>query len=145
MNNLLDIVKEKFKEDRFAQNFGIVLDELTETEIKMHMVLKAKLNNLFARPHGGAIYALADAAFSVLGNNANNLSVAVECSISYHKSPEPESILFVEGKILALSRKLGTYYFELYKLDEGKNKVLIATMKSTLYRTGKQILKKVEN
>ncbi|MHA1680837.1 MAG: PaaI family thioesterase [Promethearchaeota archaeon] len=136
----LEIIKERFKRDNFAGILGIVLDELTGDFVKMHMKLNKSLNNFFDRPHGGAIYGLADAAFSVIGNNSNNISVALECSINYHSSPEPGDILYVEGKLIAGSRRIGTYLFSLYTLSEDERK-MVATMKSTLYRTGKPINK----
>jgi acyl-CoA thioesterase len=134
----LETIKERFKKDNFAQRFGIVLDDLTNYTVKMHMQLTPELNNLFDRPHGGAIYALADAAFSVIGNNQNILSVALDCSITYHASPEPTDILFVEGKLITQSNKIGSYLFEIYTLKE-QMKNIVATMKSVLYRTGKPI------
>jgi len=141
----LEIVKNQFLQDQFAQKMGIFLDELTSQFIRMHMLLSPEMNNLFGRPHGGAIFALADAAFGVLGNNGNNISVAVDSSISYHNSPTPGSTLWVEGELLSESKKIGSYLFRLYTQDErNKAKINIATMKSTLYRTGKPIKEEEE-
>lgn len=132
----LDLIKEKFKKDNFAQNFGVVLDELTEDSVKMHMKLTDKMNNFHGTPHGAAIYGLADAAFSVIGNNQNNISVALDCNIYYHAAPKSGQILYVTGDRIKQTRKIGTYIFELYtKRDGAQNRV--ATMVSTLYRTGK--------
>jgi acyl-CoA thioesterase len=136
--NSLEIIRDQFKKDAFANKFRIVLDDLTETTVKAHMVLDLSSLNLFGRPHGGAIYALADAAFSVIGNNANNLSVAVECNISYHYSPDPGKTLYVEGRELSGSSKIGHYVFDLY-VDEGGKRKPVATMTSVLYKTGKPI------
>jgi len=135
MNNL-EIIKDKFKKDSYAKEFGVVLDELTEDSIKMHMKLDPKFNNFHERPHGGAIYSLADVAFSLIGNNQNNISVALDCTIQYHSSPEPGDILFVKGSRIKQTRKIGSYLFELYTDDEVSQQK-IATMMSTLYRTGK--------
>jgi len=131
----LEIVREQFKSDAYANHFGIVLDALTNDTIQMHMQLKPEMNNLFARPHGGAIYALADAAFSVIANNANNLSVALDCSITYHNSPEPGEILTVHGELITGTKRTGSY---LFKIKDSKG-ILVATMKSIVYRTGKPI------
>ena len=137
MDNL-EIVKEKFKNDKFAKLLDIELDELTDETIKMHMRLKAEMNNFYDRPHGGAIYALADAAFSVTGNNKNNISVALGCSINYHTSPNPGQIIYVEGQLIHQTNKIGTYNFLIFSQENGK-KFKIATMIGTLYRTGKAI------
>jgi len=100
MREHLEIVKKKFESDHCAKLLGIALDELTDDTVQMHMQLRENMLNWFNRPHGGAIYALADAAFSVLGNNTNNLSVALDCSITYHTSPDLGTILIVEGETL---------------------------------------------
>jgi len=135
----IKIVREKFSRDNYAAKLGVVLDDLTETSITMHLHLDPSLNNFYDRPHGGAIYGLADAAFSVLGNNSNNISVAVECSISYHTSPSSGETLYVRGEVISSSRKIGTFLFTVYTEING-DKNIVATMKSTLYRTGKPIL-----
>ena len=115
----LKLIKEKFKNDNFAQSFGIVLDEITENTVQMHMILKPEMNNFNGRPHGAAIYGLADAAFSVIGNNQNNISVALDCNIHYHASPEPGKKLYVIGKKVIQTRKIGTYKFNLYTEENG--------------------------
>ncbi|MBI5586438.1 MAG: hotdog fold thioesterase [Deltaproteobacteria bacterium] len=138
MKEHLEIVKKKFKNDNYAKFLGIVLDELTDDTIRMHMQLRENMLNFFNRPHGGAIYALADAAFSVLGNNTNNLSVALDCSITYHTSPDPGTMLFVEGKTLSSTKRTGAILFSVYMEKEGTRK-LVASMKGVGYRTGKPI------
>jgi acyl-CoA thioesterase len=142
----IDIVRNQFLQDQFAHQMGIVLDDLTPSTIRMHMQLTTSMNNLFGRPHGGAIFGLADAAFGVLGNNGNNLSVAIDCSISYHNSPNPGEILWAEGELISESRKIGSYLFRLFTKDsKTSEKIMIATMKSTLYRTGKPIKEEEKN
>ncbi|TFG05727.1 MAG: PaaI family thioesterase [Promethearchaeota archaeon] len=134
----LDIIREKFRDDKFAQNLGIVIDELADDFVKMHMLLTPKINNFYDRPHGAAIYGLADAAFSVIGNNQNVISVALDCSITYHSSPNTGQVLHVEGSLIKQTRRIGTYIFKLYTENDGK-KEMVATMLSTLYRTDKPI------
>ena len=63
MQKHLEIVKKQFDGDSYAKSLGIVLDKLTDDAIQMHMELREDMLNLFKRPHGGAIYSLADAAF----------------------------------------------------------------------------------
>ncbi|MFO8019534.1 MAG: hypothetical protein R6U96_12985 [Promethearchaeia archaeon] len=78
----LDIIKEKFKQDNYAKQFGIKLDNFTKDKVREDRL------NFQKTPYGGAIYSLADAAFSVIGNNQNNISVALDCKINYHSAPE---------------------------------------------------------
>lgn len=134
----LDIVEKRFEGDKYARELGIVLDELTQTTVQMRMPLREDMRNWFGRIHGGAIYSLADAAFSVLTNNDNNLSVALECSITYHASADPASVLCVRGETLAKTQKTASYLFKIYGEDKD-SRTLVATMKSLSYRTGKPI------
>jgi acyl-CoA thioesterase len=128
MEEHLQIVKQQFENDNYAKTLRIVLDELTDDTIKMHMQLRENMSNWFNRPHGGVIYALADAAFSLLGNNTNNLSVALECSITYHASADWGTILVVEGETLSSTKRTVACLFNIY-MEKGGARALVATMK----------------
>ena len=143
MQEHLEVVKKQFEGDSYAKSLGITLDELTEDTIQMHMELRQDMLNMYNRPHGGIIYSLADVAFSVLGNNKNNISVGLDCSITYHASPDPGTMLIVEGKILSSSRRTAAFLFDVFTEKEGIC-TLVATMKSVSYRTGKPINADVE-
>lgn len=143
MQEQLEIVRKQFEKDKYAKSLGIVLDELTDDTIQMHMQLREDMFNWFDRPHGGAIYSLADAAFSVLANNNNNLAVALDCSITYHVSPDLGTILIVEGETLSVTRRTAAYLFKVY-MEKEETRTLVATMKSVVYRTGKTIDPNIE-
>jgi uncharacterized protein (TIGR00369 family) len=138
MHEHLEVVKRQFERDNYAKSLGIVMDELTDDTILMHMELREDMLNMYDRPHGGIIYSLADVAFSVLGNNKNNISVGLDCSITYHSSPDLGAVLVVEGETLSHSRRTASFLFNLYAEKEGV-RTLVATMKSVSYRTGKPI------
>ncbi len=143
MQEHLEVVKKQFEGDSYAKSLGITLDELTEDTLQLHMQLRQDMLNMYNRPHGGIIYSLADVAFSVLGNNKNNISVGLDCSITYHASPDPGTMLIVEGKILSSSRRTAAFLFDVFAEKEGI-RTLVATMKSVSYRTGKPINADVE-
>ncbi|MCX5812530.1 MAG: hotdog fold thioesterase [Proteobacteria bacterium] len=143
MQEHLNIVRKQFDKDNYAKSMGIVLDTLTDETITMHMQLRDDMLNMYNCPHGAVIYSLADAAFSVLGNNKNNISVGLDCSITYHASPDPGTILVVEGKTLSHSRRTASFLFNVYMEKEGI-RTLVATMKSVSYRTGKPIDPRIE-
>ena len=143
MQNQFELVKTRFETDKFAQSLGIVLDALTDRTIQMHMALREDMNNWFNRLHGGAIYALADAAFSLLANNNCNIAVALECSITYHASPDPDSTLVVYGETLSASKRTAAYLFKVY-MEKDETPRLVATMKSVSYKTNIPIDEKNE-
>jgi acyl-CoA thioesterase len=138
MQEQLEITRNRFKKDRFAQSLGIVLDELTDNTVQMHMQLREDLNNWFNRLHGGVIYTLADAAFSILANNTNNIAVALDCSITYHASPDPETILIVKGETLSTTSRTASYLFKIY-MKKNEELTPIATMKSVSFKTNTPI------
>ncbi|THB72466.1 MAG: PaaI family thioesterase [Desulfobulbaceae bacterium] len=138
MHQPLEILKARLEKDTYAQSLGISLDSITDQTIEMHMQLKKSMNNWFSRPHGGAIYALADVAFSLLANKSQTIAVALECSITYHHSPDPGDTLVVKGECLAESTKTGSYLFKIFARKE-TGSLLIATMKSVAYRTEKPL------
>jgi acyl-CoA thioesterase len=143
MQQHLEIIKKQFDSDNYAKSLGIVLDELTDNTIQMHMQLREDMLNWSNRPHGGAIYAIADVAFSVLGNNTNDMSVALDCSITYHASPDPGTVLIVKGETISTTRRTAAFLFRVY-MEKEEKRTLIATMKSLVYRTGKPIDLNVE-
>jgi acyl-coenzyme A thioesterase PaaI-like protein len=55
MQEELDIVRKRFGKDKYAKFHAIVLDELTEDTIRMHMRVREDMSNWFGRLHGGAI------------------------------------------------------------------------------------------
>lgn len=132
------IVIEKFNSDKFAKQMGIELIELTDSSIRMQMKLMPEMENFYNRPHGAMIYGLADAAFSVIANNQNNISVALDCNITYHNGPKTGQMLYVHGTTLSVTKSVSCYLFEVYTL-ENDIKTKIATMKGTAFRTGKKI------
>ena len=134
MTEKLVIARKRFAKDRFAAALGITLDQLTDNSVTMHMQLSEDMVNWFDRPHGGAVYCLADAAFSVLANNGETLAVALECSITYHASPPSDALLVVEGETLSATRKTAAYLFKVY-MENAESRAPVATMKSVAYRT----------
>ena len=138
MEEHLRVIRRQFEKDAYARSLGIVLDTLTDTTIQMHMQLKEDMLNMYGRPHGGIVYSLADVAFSVLGNNSNNISVGLDCSITYHASPDPGTTLIVEGEILSQTKRTASFLFTISMEKDGV-RTLIATMKSVSYRTGRPI------
>ena len=54
MQEQIEIARKRFEKDKYAKSLGIVLDELTEDTVKMHMQLREDMFNWFDRPHGGA-------------------------------------------------------------------------------------------
>jgi len=74
----------------------------------------------------------------LLANNTNNIAVALDCSITYHTSPDPETLLIVEGENLFTTRQTAAYLFKIH-MKENKKLTPVATIKSVSYQTNSPI------
>ena len=79
--------------------------------------------------HGGLIFALADAAFSVASNSHGRLSLAVNAHISYFKAGMSGE-LTAEATEVSLNPKLATYSIPVRNSDDE----VIALFEGTVYR-----------
>ena len=63
--------------------------------------------------HGGIAFSLADSAFAFACNNRNNLSLALETSISFLKPVFVEDTLIAEAKEIRNGNSTGVYLVEI--------------------------------
>jgi acyl-CoA thioesterase len=79
--------------------------------------------------HGGAIFSLADAVFSVASNSHGTLAVAINVSISYFRAVR-SGTLFALADELSLNPKLATYLIKIEDEQGGP----VAFFQGTVYR-----------
>jgi acyl-CoA thioesterase len=129
-----DKVKEaifkKVEKEPFAQKFGIKLLELDEGYSKVEMKFTPDMENFLGMAHGGALFALIDAAFETASNSHGTVAVALNMNITYISSPSPGSKLIAEARELSLTQRTAAYDIKLF--DEGNN--LIASCNALVYR-----------
>jgi len=99
----IDELKSAFENDTFSKSFGIELLELKERYARVKIKISDKLLNFFGTGHGGAIYAVADVAFSLACNadETVKLAVALNTSINYIKKVNPGDILIAEARVIS--------------------------------------------
>ena len=71
------------EQDRLVQSLGVSLEDVGDGFATAHLTVSDTMLNSFAMGHGGAVFAVADAAFSYACNAGNRKSVAVHCTIDY--------------------------------------------------------------
>jgi len=79
--------------------------------------------------HGGVLFALADAAFSVASNSHGAVSVSIQASIANFQAVR-EGALSASAREVARNPKLATYSVEV-RDDSGS---LVALFQGTVYR-----------
>ena len=130
------VVDQMMRDDLFSQWLGIKVLEVREGYSKIKMILREEMINGFGIIHGGIAFSLADSAFAFACNNRNNLSVALDTSITFTKSTKPGDMLTAEAKELHNGRSTGLYLITITNQSEEQ----VALFKGTCFRTGKPLI-----
>lgn len=125
----MDQVKKFVHADRFARHLGVEVLEYSEGTAKARMAVQDHHLNSAGTVHGGAVFSLADAVFSVASNSHGTLAMAINVSISYFKAVK-SGTLYAEGREVSINPKLATYLIDVK--DESGN--AIALFQGTVYR-----------
>ena len=83
---------EYFKNDKFAYNSGMVLEDLGEDFSLCSMELGEGHLNANGGIMGGVMFTLADLAFAALSNNIHRPTVAQQVSINYLAAPKGKTL-----------------------------------------------------
>ncbi len=134
--NAGSIVKHMMRNDLFSQWLGIQVLEIREGYSKISMELRNEMINGFGIIHGGIAFSLADSAFAFACNNRNNLSVALDTSITFTKATQPGDVLTAEAKELHNGRSTGLYLITV----TNQHNQQVALFKGTCFRTGKALI-----
>ena len=120
----------------FAHEMKMELVELEDGYSVVKMVYDPdKMDNIYSRAHGGAIYALIDEAFETAGQTDGTVAVALNVNVTYVSSPEPGVVLEAEARQISRTKKTAGYEIKVTDQDGS----LIATCQALAYRTGKPV------
>jgi acyl-CoA thioesterase len=138
MNNELanNVVSHMMENDFFSQWMGVEVLEVKEGYSRIKMTIRKEMVNGFGIVHGGLPFSLADSAFAFACNNRNNLSVALDVTITFTKAVNVGDELTAEAKEIHNGRSTGVY---LISVTNQKNE-LVSLFKGTCFRTGKPLL-----
>ena len=75
--------REYFKDDIFATDAGVYIEELADGYCKCSMKLDNRHKNAIGGVMGGAIFTVADLAFSAAANNLHSPTVAQQVSMNF--------------------------------------------------------------
>jgi acyl-CoA thioesterase len=124
------------KKEPFARALNIELVKLEKGHSEVHMTYEPeKMNNIYDRAHGGALYALIDEAFETAGQTDGTVAVALNVNVTYVSSPQPGRLLRAEARRVSQTRKTASY--DIKVTDEHGN--LIALCQALAFDTGKPI------
>lgn len=130
------VVEHMMYHDAFSQWLDIKIIEIKEGYAKIKMTIRKEMVNGFLVVHGGIVFSLADSAFAFACNNRNNLSLAIECNISFLKQVNVGDELIAEAKEIHNGKSTGVYSINVIN----QNNQQVALFKGTCFRTGKNLI-----
>jgi len=130
------VVDHMMENDYFSQWMQVKVLGIKEGYSKIQMTIRKEMVNGFGIVHGGLPFSLADSAFAFACNNRNNLSVALDVTITFTKAVNVGDILTAEAKEFHNGRSTGVY---IITVSNQKNEQ-IALFKGTCFRTGKTLV-----
>ncbi|HKP31177.1 MAG TPA: hydroxyphenylacetyl-CoA thioesterase PaaI [Chitinophagaceae bacterium] len=130
------VVTHMMENDFFSQWMGVEVLSVTEGYSKIRMSIRKEMVNGFGIVHGGIPFSLADSAFAFACNNRNNLSVALDVTITFTKAVNVGDVLTAEAKEFHNGRSTGVYLITVTNQKEEQ----VALFKGTCFRTGKTLI-----
>jgi acyl-CoA thioesterase len=132
----IKVVSKMMDHDAFSQWMGVEVLEIKEGYSKIKMTIRQEMVNGFGIVHGGIPFSLADSAFAFACNNRNNLSVALDVTITFTKAVNVGDILTAEAKEFHNGRSTGVYLITVTNQKDEQ----VALFKGTCFRTGKTLI-----
>ncbi len=131
-----NVVSGMMQNDLFSQWMGLEVLEVKEGYSKVRMTIRKEMLNGFGIVHGGLAFSLADTAFAFACNNRNNISVALDVTITFTKAVNVGDVLTADAKEIHNGRSTGVY---IITITNQKNEQ-VAFFKGTCFRTGKPLI-----
>lgn len=130
------VVNKILKEDLFSSWLGIEVLDIKEGYSKITMKVREEMASGFGITHGGVTFSFADSAFAFACNNYNNLSVALDVTISFTRTVHIGDVLVAEAKEVHNGKSTGVYLITVTNQEDE----LVALFKGTCFRTGKKLV-----
>ena len=91
--NSIEEAREFFKNDKFATNNGVKLEELSDEYCECSLKLTDDHKNAVGGVMGGVMFTLADFAFAALSNQLHSPTVAQQVSVNFLSAPKGEKLI----------------------------------------------------
>lgn len=125
-----EAIARQLEREPFARKFGLKLIELDSGYSRVEMAFTGDMENMFGMAHGGAVFALIDAAFETASNSHGTVAVALNVTVNYLGVATRGDTLVAEANEIARTRKTANYDIRVY---DGRRR-LIASCQALAYR-----------
>ncbi len=89
----IEEAREHYKDDKFATGAGVYIEELSDGYCKCSMRLDERHRNAIGGIMGGAIFTVADLAFSAASNNIHQPTVAQQVSMNFMSTVKGDTLI----------------------------------------------------
>jgi acyl-CoA thioesterase len=115
----------------FARLVGVEVAGWQPGTARTRLRPRPELVNIHGSVHGGALFALADAAFEVACNSYGRVCVGLDVSIHYAAPAQSGETLVAEAVEASRSRRVGSYRVEV----RGNDDAVRCTVLAVAFRT----------
>ncbi len=131
-----DVVSHMMDHDEFSRWMGLEVLKVKEGYSRVKMTIRQEMVNGFGIVHGGIPFSLADSAFAFACNNRNNLSVALDVTITFTKAVHVNDVLIAEAREVHNGKSTGVYLITVSNQKDEQ----VALFKGTCFRTGEKLI-----
>lgn len=136
-----EVFETMWSKDYFSQWLGLEKISVQSGKCSMQFVIKKEMLNGHGSVHGGVLFAACDSVFAFACNSNNDVSVALDVSITYTKPAFEGDLVKIVAERVYHGYKIGLYDVKAFQ----ENGDLICSFKGTCYTTSKQIVSKLDN
>lgn len=131
-----EAIFQAVQKEPFARALNMELVDLEDGYSAVNMAYEPeKMNNIYDRAHGGALFALVDEAFETAGQTDGTIAVALNVNVTYVSSPEPGTLLRAEARRVSQTKKTASYDIKV----TDQNGRIVSLCQALAFRTGKPI------
>ena len=128
-----EVIAKMFAQDNFSQWLGVKVVAVREGYCELTMTVRDEMTNGFGTAHGGIVFSFADTALAFCTNASGEISVALDCTMSYPAAVKAGDVLTAIGEQETTSRKVGFAKVTVTNQDG----VTVGHFRGTVYRTQK--------
>lgn len=110
-------VLARLEADQFVKSLGIELLEVGEDFVQVGLTLTDAHSNFHGATHGGAIFSLADCAFSLYANSYEANASAIDTHMVFSAASKPGDLLTATATEVNRGRTLATYRVLVHRGD----------------------------
>jgi acyl-CoA thioesterase len=111
-------IQSSFDADAYAEAQGFALGDITDETVSVTMVVREDHLNFHEVLHGGALFSLADCAFSLASNAHGDTAMAIDTHLALTAPARLSDTLTATAVELTRGRALATYRVDVIRDDD---------------------------